>query len=93
MRIAILLLSGFGLLGALPGHAASAEKESTYEIEVVVFENRLPELTGDEMLTWDAERHAPPGAPVAWDADRHAPPDAPVTSDAEVQPRGDGRVT
>ena len=58
MRIAILLLSGFGLLGALPGHAAPAEKESTYEIEVVVFENRLSELMGDEMLTWDAERRA-----------------------------------
>ena len=58
MRIAILLLFGFGLLNTLPAGAAPADKESTYEIEVVVFENRLPELTGDEMLTWDAERRA-----------------------------------
>lgn len=55
MRIAILLLSGFGLLSTLPARAASAEKESTYEIEVVVFESRLPELIGDEMLARDPE--------------------------------------
>ena len=55
MRIAIVLLFGFGLLSTLPAHAASAEKESTYEVEIVVFENRLPELIGDEMLARDAE--------------------------------------
>ncbi len=55
MRIAIVLLFGFGLLSTLPARAASAEKESTYEIEIVVFENRLPELIGDEMLARDAE--------------------------------------
>jgi hypothetical protein len=55
MRIALLLLFGFGLFGTLPARAASAEKESTYEIEVVVFENRLPELIGEEMLARDAE--------------------------------------
>jgi hypothetical protein len=55
MRIAPLLLFGFGLLGTLPAGAASADKESTYEIEIVVFENRLPELIGDEMLARDAE--------------------------------------
>ena len=55
MRIAILLLSGFSLLSTLPARAASAEKESTYEIEVVVFESRLPELIGDEMLARDPE--------------------------------------
>ncbi len=55
MRIALLLMFGFGLLSALPARAASAEKESTYEIEIVVFENRLPELIGDEMLARDAE--------------------------------------
>lgn len=55
MRIATLLLFGFGLLSTLPAGAASADKESTYEIEIVVFENRLPELTGDEMLARDAE--------------------------------------
>jgi hypothetical protein len=55
MRTALLLLFGFGLVGTLPARAASAEKESTYEIEVVVFENRLPELIGDEVLARDAE--------------------------------------
>ena len=55
MRIAIVLLFGFGLLGTLPARAASAEKESTYEVEIVVFENRLPELIGDEMLARDTE--------------------------------------
>ena len=55
MRIAILLLSGFGLLNTLPASAAPADKESTYEIEIVVFENRLPDLIGDEMLARGAE--------------------------------------
>ena len=55
MRTAILVLSGFGLLAALPAQAAPAEKESTYEIEVVVFVNRLPDLIGDELLVRDAE--------------------------------------
>jgi hypothetical protein len=55
MRTAILVLSAIGLLAALPAHAAPAEKESTYEIEVVVFENRLPDLIGDELLARDAE--------------------------------------
>lgn len=55
MRITTLLLFGFGLLGTLPAGAAPVEKESTYEIEIVVFENRLPEFIGDEMLARDAE--------------------------------------
>jgi len=55
MRITVLMLLGFSLLGNLPVQAAPAEKESGYEIEVVVFENRLPELIGDEMLAKDAE--------------------------------------
>jgi Peptidoglycan-binding protein, CsiV len=45
---------GLALFAAQPGLAAVAEKESTYEIEVVVFENRLPELVGDELLARDA---------------------------------------
>jgi len=55
MRTAIVLLFGFGLISALPARAAPADKESTYEIEIVVFENRLPELIGDEMLARDAD--------------------------------------
>jgi hypothetical protein len=54
MRTAILTMFGLGLLGTHPALAATAEKESTYEIEVVVFENRLPDLTGDELLVRDA---------------------------------------
>lgn len=46
------------LLGIVYGSMAFAapadkEKESTYEIEAVVFENRLPELVGDELLARD----------------------------------------
>jgi len=55
MRIVIILLFGFSLLNTLTARAAPAEKESTYEVEIVVFENRLPELMGDEMLARDAE--------------------------------------
>jgi len=55
MRIAILAFSGFGLLATLPGHTAPAEKESTYEIELVVFENRLSDLIGGELLVQDAD--------------------------------------
>jgi hypothetical protein len=54
MRPLLIVLCVLGLLGTLPAQAASAEKESTYEIEVVVFENRLPDLVGDEMLNRDA---------------------------------------
>ena len=50
MRTAILALLGFSIFGAHAVLAAAAEKESTYEIEAVVFENRLPELVGDEQL-------------------------------------------
>ena len=53
MRTAILAIFGFSLLGAHAALAATPEKESTYEIEVVVFQNRLPDLTGDELLMRD----------------------------------------
>lgn len=56
MRTAILTMFGLGLLAAHPVLAAIAEKESTYEIEVVVFENRLPDLAGDELLVRDASQ-------------------------------------
>ena len=54
MRTAILTIFSLGLLGVYPAFAATSEKESTYEIEVVVFENRLPSLIGDELLIRDA---------------------------------------
>ena len=56
MRTVILAILGFSLLGAQPALAAPAEKESTYEIEVVVFENRLADLLGDELLMRDTEQ-------------------------------------
>ncbi len=56
MRATLLLISAL-LLPALPASAAPAiaEKEATYEIEVLVFENRLPELIGNELLARDGE--------------------------------------
>jgi len=55
MRFTLTLLFAYNLLCMLPVQAASPDKESTYEVEVVVFESRLPELLGDEMLARDAE--------------------------------------
>lgn len=53
MRIVILALLGF-FYGPLALSApADKDKESTYEIEAIVFENRLPELVGDELLARD----------------------------------------
>lgn len=53
MRIPFLL--AFSLFPALPAYAAPAttDKETTYEIEVLVIENRLPDLVGDELLSQD----------------------------------------
>jgi len=53
MRIPFLLVSA--LLPALPALAAPAtsDNEATYEIEVLVIENQLPELTGEELLVLD----------------------------------------
>lgn len=54
MRTAILAILGL-VYGSLAVAApADKEKESTYEIEALVFENRLPELVGDELLGRDA---------------------------------------
>lgn len=53
MHIVILALLGI-FYGPLALSApADKDKESTYEIEAVVFENRLPELVGDELLARD----------------------------------------
>lgn len=54
MRPTILAILGLSLFGAPAVWAAPAEKESTYEIEALVFENRLPELVGDEQLERNA---------------------------------------
>jgi hypothetical protein len=55
MRFVIRLLSTLLLFSpVLPASAAPAEKESTYEVEVLVFENRFPDLVGEELLARDA---------------------------------------
>lgn len=52
MRL-IALLSSVLLLAPLPAAAADGDKPSRYDIEVLVFENRLPELAGDELVGAD----------------------------------------
>lgn len=50
------------LVTSLPNLAAPAaptDKESTYEVEILVFENQLPELQGGELLTGDAAKPPP----------------------------------
>lgn len=54
MRTAILAILGLSFVAAQEAVAATTEKESTYEIEAIVFENRLPDLIGDEQLARDA---------------------------------------
>lgn len=53
MRIVILALLGIFYVPLALSAPADKDKESTYEIEAVVFENRLPELVGDELLARD----------------------------------------
>jgi len=52
---ASLLLVPLLFWPALPAYAspAAADKEATYEIEVLIIENRLPELVGEELLAQD----------------------------------------
>lgn len=54
MRPTILAILGLSLFSVPAVLAAPAEKETTYEIEALVFENRLPELVGDEQLERNA---------------------------------------
>ncbi len=56
MRTTLLLVPAL-LLPALPAAAAPAvpEREATYEIEVLVFENRLPDLIGNELLAREGD--------------------------------------
>ena len=58
MRTAILILLGSILFSAPLVRAAPTEKdsakESIYGIEAVIFENRFPDLVGDEQLTRNA---------------------------------------
>ncbi len=56
MRATLLLVLAL-FLPTWPASAAPAvsEKEATYEIEVLVFENRLPDLIGNESLARDGD--------------------------------------
>ncbi len=54
------------ILLPLPPLTAAADKESTYDIEVLVIENRMPDLVGDEILLKDPAKlrlQTPEGAP------------------------------
>lgn len=50
MRIVTLALLGIFYAPLALSAPTDKDKDSTYEIEAVVFENRLPELVGDELL-------------------------------------------
>lgn len=71
--IARPLTALIAILLSLPALVMSADKESTYDIEVLVIENRMPDLLGDEMLLRDSaklrlqtpEGAAPPNPPAA----------------------------
>jgi len=49
-RIIVIALSFFVITAA---HAAPSDKSNTYEVEVLVFRNVMPRLTGNEMWTRD----------------------------------------
>ena len=54
---AMLLLAAS--LPSLAAPAAPTDKESTYEVEILVFENQLPDLQGGELLTRDTATPQP----------------------------------
>jgi hypothetical protein len=67
MRPGIRLFALLVLLASSqPLWAAVADGESTYEIEVLIFENRLPDLTGDELLARDSADDHPRGLEQAF---------------------------
>lgn len=53
----LLLAASLPSLAAAPG--GTADKESTYQVEVLVFENQLPDLQGGELLTRDTAKPLP----------------------------------
>lgn len=64
---------------SLPALAATADRESTYDIEVLVIENRMPDLVGDEMLLKDS-------ATLRLQTSERAPPPNPPSADSYFQP-------
>lgn len=84
MPTVLRILSAVLLLAAnLPSFAAAqattADKESTYEVEVLVFENQLPDLQGGELLTRDT---AKPVRPIS---DTAQPPEN-IPGESYMQP-------
>lgn len=82
MRTVFTLLWTALLFNALPAAAAPAgvDKESRYDIEVLVFENRLPDLVGDELLGKDP-------ATLRQKAIDNAVPAEAVTGESYLQPQ------
>lgn len=66
-NLALIVVASALMTG--PVAMAAADKETSYDIEVLVFENRLPELIGDELLAKD------PKALVIRDLDKAVLPD------------------
>ncbi|MHB8453191.1 MAG: CsiV family protein [Acidiferrobacterales bacterium] len=77
-RIIVIALSLFAITAA---HAAPADKDNTYEVEVLVFRNIMPKLAGNELWTRDTVNTVIPdlataASPIA------APPADPILTDA-----------
>ena len=70
MSRAQLLPALLVLLAPLAFAAPEKEKESSYDIELLVFENNLPELVGDELFARDVKPL------TARDLDNAVPPDS-----------------
>lgn len=64
---------------SLPTLAVAADRENTYDIEVLVIENRMPDLVGDEILLKDS-------AKLRLQAPEGAPPPNPPSADSYFQP-------
>jgi hypothetical protein len=56
--VILLLAASLPSLAAAP--SPTTDKESTYEVEVLVFENQLPDLQGGELLTRDTAKPVRP---------------------------------
>jgi len=73
------LLFATSLPGLAAAPTATADKESTYEVEILVFENQLPDLQGGELLTRDTAKPLPPISDTAQ-------PPANIPGDSYMQP-------
>jgi hypothetical protein len=74
---ALLFAASLSSLAAAP--TVTADRENTYEVEILVFENQLPDLQGGELLTHDT---AKPLHPIS---DTAEPPQN-IPGDSYMQP-------